>query len=272
MAKKPANPNIITIDTTPNAEAAARVSSVTKDAAPFTKPLPNLDGCKEATIVLGRVQTLRRDIKKWFDVTKRPILDAQRKVNDEQNGYLTSLESLENALTREINAFRDREAQERAAKAEAERKEREEAARKEQEQRAAELRAAAAAAPTKKVAKLLEQQADTLATADVFVEHAAPPEAAEVLGSGQHDRRFYYAAVHSKERLILQVAAQLMIAKYGAPPAIAGWLQQFKPNAQASADCLTPHMPQLTSLAKLGPDMALEGVTAEHEDKIITRR
>lgn len=234
--------------------------------------ITNADQCRTASIALGRVQQMRRWVEGVFKAARKPLNEARTKIIAEETKFVTPLENLERQLTKGIQDFRKVEAEQRAKAVEEERRRREEDARREQEQRATELRQAAAAAPSKKVARLLETQATTLETAQPIIDEVIESDAPELLSDGQHERKTYHAAVQSKEKLVLQIAAQIIITKHGAPPEIVGWLAQFKPNAQARMDLIQPHMVELNKLARaLKLDLDLQGVVAEEDATIVTR-
>lgn len=272
MAKK-SDPKrtIIEIDITPNAEAKARTDQLVKDAGEINS-VNDETQCVGASTLLARVQTTSRWIDKSFAISKRPLIDAKRTVDGEQKGYVDALDKVGKSLTTLISNFRKRESDRRAAEAEAERVRREDEARAEQQRRADELRTAASAAPSKKVAKLLNEQANTIASAEPIVDYVPVKEAPQLLAANQHERTTYRAVVHSTERLVLQVAAQTMIAKHGAPALVAQWLAQFKPSTQATMNLLEPNAADLKSLATaLKSDLALEGVSVESDTGIVTR-
>lgn len=230
------------------------------------------DKAREAAELLGNVAKTRRWVTSVFKMAKDPLNTALNQVRANEKAVVGALEGVEEKLTKGINGFRAADAQRRQLEAQATQRAAEESARVEAQARAEELRQLAANAPTKGAAKLLNEQADIIASATPVVDPIEPEPEESILGDGQHDRDNYHAAVDSKDALILQVAAQLMIAKNGAPPMVATWLQQFRPNAQATTAVLTPHMPELNQLAKrLRADLALAGVRAVKDDAIITR-
>lgn len=229
------------------------------------------DKAREAATMLAGVAKTRRWVTSVFKLAKDPLNDALNKIRGNEKTVVSALEDVESKLTKGINYYRRADEQRRLLAAQAETAAREEAARAEAQARAEELRQMAAGA-TKAVARQLNQQADIIANAQPIVDPVEPEPEAGILGDGQHDRGNYHAAVDSKDQLILQVAAQAMIAKHGAPPVVAAFLQQFKPNAQATTAVLQPHMPELNQLAKrLRNELALAGVRAVKDEAIITR-
>lgn len=234
--------------------------------------IDSADKARQAAELLAGVAKARRWTVSVFKMAKDPLNDALGKIRANEKAVVGALEGIEDKLTKGINAFRREDERRRLLEAQAETARREEVAREEARARAEELRKLAENAPTKTVAKMLTKQADNIEHATPIVDAVEPEPEVDILGEGQHDRGKHHAAVDSKDGLILQVAAQVMIAKYGAPPVVAAFLQQFKPNAQATTAVLTPHMPELNQLAnRLKNDLALVGVRAVKDQSIITR-
>lgn len=273
MPKKTKLPTIefTLMDPAVTQKIASEAEQLAKDAIGLK--VTTADESVTATGLLGKIQKLRRFADKAFKDVKGPITAFKKGLDADHNAAVGTLEKLEASVERPILEFRRADEKRRADAAAEEMRIREAAARAEQEQRAAELREAAAAATTKSVAKLLNKQAEIVANAQpvidpVNIEHGT----VDTLGSGAHARKNKHGLIVNFERLVLQVAAQIMVTKYGAPPQIAGWLAQFKPNAQASAEILMPKMPAINQLVnRMADDLALEGVTAEADESIITR-
>jgi len=270
MPTKRKTDNLITIETKPDPQIATQTLALRTEALAVKITTPA--ECVAASEFLSRVQKVRRWVSGIFDSAKKPLNTAKRDLDKQQRESVGALESIEAEIEARILAFREQERLERERIARQERERRETEARAEQEQRAAELRKAAEDAPSKKVARLLEEQANIIASAPPVIDHVVPSaDEPELLAVGIHERQRAHAAVHNRDALVLQVAAQEMIRR-GAPTLIAQWLQQFKPHPQASMDCLVPAMPKLNTLAKgLKSDFALEGVSVEIEASLVSR-
>src|SRR5688500_8981236 len=158
----------IIVELAPNPEIAAQTKSLAAEFATLTITTPA--ECVEATRYLGRLQKLRRWVDGIFKTAKQPLTTAKKQLDANHNASVQQIRDLEDQVEARILAFQETERQERARRDQEERERRELEARKEQEQRAAELRAAAEAAPSKKVAKLLTQQAEIIAAAEPIVD------------------------------------------------------------------------------------------------------
>lgn len=245
------------------------------DAAEAVKGLKvdTAEQCVTASRTLKGVAKLRREIEGEYKKKRQPHIDAQREIIAEEQALTRVLAIAESACEGLIKAFRRKEAEERATKEQQEREQREADARAEAQLRADQLRAAAASAP-KAVAKRLNAQADIVQNAQPVIDPVETPDAPQTLAEGVHTRKSHHAAVDDLKKLVLQIAAGIMLKEYSASadPAMAAFLQTFKPSAQATMALLLPRMPELNALAKSFPtDLELQGVRAVEDEGFVAR-
>jgi hypothetical protein len=261
---------VLTFDLTPD-------PTITKQSQAILVSATNLQvttaiECKAASELLARVQRFRRFVSGVYKRARAPLTKAARENAAEEKRTLAPFITLEATIESLIKTYRQQEADTRAAAEAEERRQREDLARAEQEARAAELRQAAEAATSKKVRGALLKQADIVEHATPIIDPVEVAEPEDTLADDMHERVTYHAAVQNLEALSLQIAAQLMVTKYGAPPAVRQYLDQFKPHQQATMSLLQPAMPRLNDLARaLKQDLALQGVTAEKDTGFVTR-
>ena len=262
---------IVLMDVSKVATAKQQTAQLVADSQQF-QTITNSTECVSASTFLAKVARARRFVKNVFQLAKAPLVDQKRAIDTDEKTTVATLLAIEASLTKGIQEFRIREAETRAKIDDEERRQREDAARVEQAAKAEELRQAALAAPNKKVARMLTQQATIIENAQPIIDPIEAQEPEQTLAPGVFDRTTYHGSIRSFERLVLQVAAELMMKKFGAPPTVALWLKQFNPNAQASLSCLQPSMPTINELAtRLKNDLSLEGVTVEKDTNLVAR-
>ena len=251
-----------------------RVETINKSAEAIKVETP--EQSREASKVMREAAILRRDIEAEYKQRRKPHWDAQQKLSREEKALTAKLLKVEQAIAALIKKLDDQIEAEQRAKVEAERTQREEAAKAEAALRADQLRAAAAtAAPS--VKKRLLAQADVVQNAQPIIDPIQIEEKPQLLAEGIHARKgTVHGAVDSLESLVLQVAARIMLEKFGGTgdPVVAAFLQMFKPSAQATIAVLQPSMPEIHRLAVAFPsDLELAGVrVVEDESSLVARR
>lgn len=271
MAKKKADASLPVIDIKPNPETKTQSLLLQAEASKIV--VTNAEECRLAGEFLVRVQRVRRWADGVYKNAKKPLNKALKELNTAQKADIDPLVAIEKTMTRVIQDFRRAEEERKAAAVLEEQRRREADAQQELKARADELRAAAEGAP-KSVARQLLKQAEVIETSTAVVDPVdIAEEEDDLLPDNMHNRDTYHAAVDSKDRLVLQVAAQAMIKNYGASGAVKAWLEAlFKPNAQASMELVTPQMAAVNKLARdLKTDLQLEGVRAVKDSSLVSR-
>jgi hypothetical protein len=256
----------------PNAELVKRTNSLVQMAVAVQVTTP--EESVDASAVLQRIAGARRFIEGVYKTAKAPLLEAQRKLIQQEKDLVAPLVNAEELITERVTAFRAEEDRRRRLVLAAQREEAEAKARKEAEERAAKLRAAAAEADTKKAAQALERHAKAIEAAPPVIEAIDAPEEAQTLASGTHDRATYSAVLLSLEPLVLAVAAKIMLQKHGGAgnERVAAYLRSFNPDGHASLDALQANMPELNRLARaLKDSLSVPGVEVQKKTKLVSR-
>lgn len=262
----------VTVDRTNIDKAITQVATLVAESTEYTGPITNATECLTVSEFYAKTQRIRRYVDQVFKIAKSPLSKTKKELDREHRTSVDTLKALEERDNKRILAFRNADRDQRAQLEQQEREQREAAALEEQARRAEQLRQAAAEAPSKKVRKLLEEQAAILERAAPLIDPIEPIPEEQTLADGIHDRTTYSGVVFNLEALVLQVAAQTMIAKYGAPPTIVGWLEQFAPHPQAKIDLLQPVQKPINDLARALPDdLALAGVRVEKDTSLVSR-
>jgi hypothetical protein len=251
----------------------SRVETVVYTAA--SMKIDSAAACVKASGTLREAALLKREIEAVYKAKRQPLLQEQKRIIEEERQFTSLLEQTESVLSGAIKEFRRKDAEDRAKKEADERAKREQAAREEAQLRADQLRAAAAAAPSKSVARRLEAQAAIVENAQPVIDPIAIEDAPVLLGAGLHSKKSVHGAVDDLEALVLQVAAGIMLKKFAGEknPHVAAFLSVFKPNAQATLAVLQPSMPRINSLAQDFPsDLELAGVRVEEDETFVARK
>jgi colicin import membrane protein len=230
--------------------------------------------CVEASKTLTEAQVLRREITKVYKDRREFHVREQRRIIAEEKSLTDLLKITETAVSELIKSFQRKDAEQRAEKEAKERATREEAARAEAQLRADQLRVAAAAAPSKAVARRLEAQAAIVESAQPVIDPIQVEDAPQTLAPGVHGRKSVHAAVDDLRALALQIAAGIMLKEYGGntDKGISAFLSVFKPSSQATMELLQPSMPRLNDLAKAFPkDLELQGVRVVEDEGFVGR-
>ena len=271
-------PQEFTVSLLPEPDIAKSINNARKKIAKLT--VESAEDCVEASKVLADVAKLRRITVKRYKEIKDPVLNASRAIDSNRNAALAMIATLEASVSALIRQFRETQAKAAAAIEEQQRKALEESAAQRKQEQIDQIRAAAEATNDANVRKLLEHQAGVVEKAHTIIEPIEPVAMPSTLADGVHEREHSHAAVDDFRKLVLQVAASIMLEDPFSDFALHNpdaetvyrFLQGFKPNAQSTIACLAPAMPHLNRLARNLPvDLALEGVRVEKDSSFVAR-
>ena len=198
----------------------------------------------EASVVLKRVQMLRRFVSGVYKTAKNPLNDAKRRLDTQEKALLEPLRRAESDIMATILAYRNAEEIRR-------------------EETAA---VALAAAVYARANGASEPPAPTLPA-------AVPPE---TLVPGMVARSNWTGTCSDLKKVVLSVAAQLLLddETVKMTKVTRRWLTTTcAPSPQASLDILSISAPRLNALARaLRHDLSIPGTVAEERQQLVSRK
>ena len=197
----------------------------------------------EASVVLKRVQMLRRFVTGVYKTAKGPLTDAKRRLDGQEKALLAPLRRAESDIMATILTFRNAE----QARLEAE---------------------AAATVEATVVARL---------NGEPSLEPVLPAAPApETLVEGMVARSTWTGTVTDLHKVVLSVAAQLLLddSSLTMTTVTRRWLTKTcDPSPQASLDLLSISAPRLNALARaLRHDLSVPGTAVAENQQLVSRR